>query len=49
MMRLSHLTCCSFIMCLLLTPQKTGANGSVGTDGDLCMIQIAYLKAHFKI
>ncbi|MCH7743526.1 MAG: hypothetical protein IIB71_12780, partial [Proteobacteria bacterium] len=49
MMRLSHLTCCSFIMCLLLTPQKTDANGRVGTDGDLCMIQIGYLKAHFKI
>lgn len=49
MMRLSHLNCCFFVLSLLLIPPKADAHGSVGADGDLCMIQIGYLKAHFKI
>jgi len=34
---------------LLLVPANSIAHGSVGADGDLCLIQIGYLKAHFKI
>jgi len=50
MIRLSqHLIWCSVVICLALAVQKAGAHGSVGADGDLCMIQIGYLKAHFKI
>jgi hypothetical protein len=37
------------VVCLMLITQKSVAHGSVGADGDLCMIQIGYLKAHFKI
>ena len=44
-----HLICCTFVICLLLISQKADAHGSVGADGDLCVIQIGYLKAHFKI
>ena len=29
--------------------QKSFAHGSVGADGDLCLIKVGYLEAHFKI
>ena len=34
---------------LLLVPQTSSAHGSVGADDDLCLIQIGYLKATFKV
>ena len=30
-------------------PQYAGAHGGVVADGDLCIIKISYLQAHFKI
>lgn len=33
----------------LLVPIPTGAHGSVAAEDDLCLIEIGYYKAHFKI
>jgi hypothetical protein len=38
----------SLICCLLLT-ESVAAHGSVAADDDLCIIEIGYYKAHFKI
>lgn len=34
---------------ILCTPGTTQAHGSVTPDADLCIIQIGYFKAHFKV
>lgn len=39
----------SLICCLLLTAEIAPAHGSVAADDDLCIIEIGYYKAHFKI
>ncbi len=37
------------LLALSLSPQSSGAHGSVALEDDLCAIQIGYFKAHFKI
>lgn len=40
---------CSVALCLSLFAQGVNAHGSVGSEDDLCLVRIGYLKAHFKI
>lgn len=44
-----HLVCCSIVFCLTSNLQSAIAHGSVAAGDDACLIQIGYLRAHFKI
>lgn len=39
----------SLLCCLFLLAESATAHGSVAADDDLCIIEIGYYKAHFKI
>ena len=43
-------SCCLLISLLLaFSPQKAAAHGGVVEEDDLCVIQVNYLRAHFKV
>jgi hypothetical protein len=42
-------TCLYFCLSVLLLQQNASAHGGVVDEGDLCVIKVNYLRAHFKI
>jgi len=47
--RVWYLACYLIFLCLIASTQYAAAHGSVASSDDSCLIQIGYLKAHFKI